>query len=135
MTGATVEADVLAQAHGVIDVFSGADDDDVADLSDRDLRLLRMAVCYQAAWMVSQIDVLSRMEVKSLGQDGSSVTPARSDSMVLAPLAQRCIRQLSWKGARSLPVRPQRRFGAFGTFEEYSDAWLRDECPGAWRPL
>lgn len=134
LTGVTVTADALAHAHGVIDVFSGATEDDTDNLSARDLRLLEMAAAYQAAWMSTQIDSTGRMEVQRLVQDGAEITPAFPDSMVLAPLARRCLAQLSWRGTRTVTVTS----GAtrFRTFEEYADAWLRDEAGcEPWRPL
>src|SRR5690606_12174704 len=105
MTGVQVTEDLLAQAQGVIDVFSGVTEGAEQEISARNRRLLRSAVAYQAAWMVGQIDVMTRTDVSQLRQDGSEFTAAHPDSLVLAPLAKRCLDRLSWRGARSRRVR------------------------------
>ncbi len=107
ITGVTVSPEQLAQAQGVIDLTSGTTQDAAVDLAlrPRDLRFLRMAVAYQAAWMASQVDLFSRTEVSSLNQDGVQMTPGHSDALLLAPLARRALGRLSWRRTRSVPVR------------------------------
>jgi len=138
LTGVTVTLAQLSQAQGIIDLYSGATLAAVDDIGDRDLRLLAMAAGYQVVWQVAQIDVLTRVDVKSASQDGASFTPASSDAMLLAPLAQRCLDQLSWNRPRSLRVQGcgERRYP---TLAAYAHAWLTDtpeidESPD-WKPL
>lgn len=137
LTGVSVTPDKLTQAQGVMDIYSGVVIEAQANLRARDRRLLRMATAYQAAWQAAQVDVTSRTEVKDLHQDGVWITPAGEDSLFLAPLARRCLGQLSWKRARSVRTTCGER--RFATIEAYQAAWLRDEDRpdqyADWRPL
>ena len=136
LTGVSVTTTQLAQAQGIIDVFSGVVEDAVDDLTVRDRRLLRYATAYQAAWMTQQIDVTSRTDVSSLDQDGITVTLANQDALVLAPLAVRCLKRLSWLGSRSVQV-VCGGVPHFRNWEAVADAWLKDELPtyDGWQPL
>lgn len=139
LTGTTVTLAQIAQAQGVIDVFSGVLIGAAANLSDRDLRLLRYATSYQTVWQIAQVDVLSRTDAKRVEQDGAKFETANSDANLLAPLASRCLSQLSWKRARSVRSQPNGE-PRFPTIETYQHAWLRDQelgpeiTPG-WSPL
>ncbi|KPM55738.1 hypothetical protein ACG83_10695 [Frankia sp. R43] len=106
ITGVTVTDGQLTQAQAVIDLYSGTTEEAAADLAvrPRDVRHLRMAVAYQAAWMASQVDVFSRTDVTSLDQDGLRAAPASADAWLLAPLADRALRRLSWRRMRSARV-------------------------------
>jgi hypothetical protein len=133
LTGTSVAAAQLTQAQGVVELYAGVTQD-VVDLTPRDSRLLRVAVAYQAAWLVSQIDVASRTEVKSLVQDGVAVTPTDGDALILAPLARRALSGLSWK-RRGGTVTVSNGTRRYATLEQYTAAWMRDETPGSWRSL
>ena len=137
LTGVTVTPPVLAQAQGVIDVFSGVIESAEDEVSARNLRLLRYATAYQAAWMTSQIDVTSRTDVSQLDQDGASFTLGHPDALVLAPLAKRCLDRLSWRGPRARRVRPSGcDRPAFASPEAVQAAFLADGDGflACWRP-
>lgn len=102
-TGVVVTEAQLAQAQGMIELFSGVTEDYA--LSGRDVRHLRMAVAYQAAWLKGQIDVTTRTDVSSVTQDEMSFQYANQEAPVLAPLARVALKRLSWKGTRSTMVR------------------------------
>ncbi|WP_018502990.1 hypothetical protein [Parafrankia discariae] len=109
LTGVTVTDALLAQAQGVIDIHAGRTwADDLTRVGDRDRSWLALAVAYQAAWMAAQIDLFSRTEVTAVNQDGMQYSPGHEDAMVLAPLARRSLRRLSWRRSRSVRVRPRR---------------------------
>lgn len=134
LTGVTVSAAVLTQAQGVVELFSGITEDNTTELKTSSVRMLRAAVAYQAAWMVSQVDVTSRTDVSQLDQDGTSFTAAGPDALIVAPLARRALERLSWLRKRTTrSVRAGRP--TFSTVGAYGDAWMRDELPGGWRAL
>lgn len=102
LTNAAVTHRDIGVAQGVISTFTGIDDDDMmAMITGRDARYLQRAVCYQAAWMVAQIDALSRTDVATLDQDGVNFQTSHRDALVLAPMAKRCIDRLSWMRTRT----------------------------------
>jgi hypothetical protein len=103
LTGVTVTDAQVAMATAVIEMDGGARLAKLDDkyVSDRNFDWLRRAVAYQAAWMVAHPDYFTRMDLVSLAQDGPSAV-FRRDSMVLAPLAKRCLGRLSWRGIRTL---------------------------------
>ena len=70
-----------------------------------DLMWLRYGLAYQAVWMTQQPGLLYRNEVDSLSQDGLSTHWTDPRSVMLAPLALRSLKQLSWQKSRSLRVR------------------------------
>ena len=103
IAGVTVTDEQRAIATGIVEtlvgVFVG-----VArpDITDRDLEWLKRAVAYQAAWMVNHPDLFDREDVTSASQDGESVAFRNVDAHILAPLARKAIRRLSWRGIRAL---------------------------------
>lgn len=97
------------------------------DISDRDRYFLKLATCYQTAWMVAQPDLFERNDVSDAGQDGESAT-FRADAHTLAPLARKAIKRLSWRGPRTLITpKADARGRVDTTSEEYDDslAWKR----------
>lgn len=138
LTGVSVDSAVLAQAQGVIDVFSGVVEEQAEHISARNLRLLKSAVAYQAAWMAGQIDVTTRVDVAELDQDGTRMKVSDPDALVLAPLAKRCLDRLTWRGPRSSRVAPFSCARAvFGSPGDAEAAFLRDGrgFDQGWRPL
>lgn len=103
ITGVTVTDAQVTQAQFVIELF--AEVTETYKLKARDVRILRMAVAYQAAWLNGQIDVTSRTDVSSATQDEMSWTAAHEETNQLAPLTRQCLKRLSWKGPRSSRVR------------------------------
>lgn len=125
VTGVSVTDAQLTQAQSVIDIFSNITFDDADTISLRDTRLISLATCYQAVWQANQIDVTTRTDVSALTQDGIQVTPRGADSLLLAPLAKRCLDRLSWRKARSVRVRPGRCI-QYPNIEAVQEAWLSD---------
>jgi len=76
-----------------------------AGIGNRDLLALKLATCYQAAWLPSQSDALTRTNVESSTADGESVRFKSDAQQNLAPLALRALKNLSWKGSRTLAIR------------------------------
>lgn len=105
LTGKTVQDSDVDQATAVVELLGGALVASAATsiLSTRNLEWLRRAVAYQAAFMVEYPDYFTRMDVSMFTQDSTSAT-IKSDGLVLAPLARRCLKRLSWRGVRT--VRP-----------------------------
>ncbi|KND38479.1 hypothetical protein [Streptomyces acidiscabies] len=138
ITGTTVTAAQLTRAQYVIDMLSGRTYD-IHDLlvqenRTRDLYWLKLAVAYQAAWMISQPDMFTRMNVTSVNQDTSQAQMGAS-ALVLSPLARRALNRVSWRGTRSLQVQRHRQADDLGVLPAgspvYDYAW---EEP-LWRPL
>lgn len=104
LTGATVDADGIEAATTIIEVFAGRDPEVWSKLRARDQRHLKLAVIYQAGWLASHPEALGMMDVDSFSQLDQSASPRDSAALVLAPLAKRTLKRLSWKGIRSVPV-------------------------------
>lgn len=100
-TGTQVTAAQLAQAQAAIDVAAGRSIDVYSSLRSRDLYYLKLATAYQAAWMAAQPDIFTRTEVKQSAGDGMSVQYG-DGALVLAPLARRALRRVSWRRSRSV---------------------------------
>jgi hypothetical protein len=107
LTGTPADAVKLAQAQAAVELYLGRTEAlGSAEMSARDLDWLRRGVAYQAAWMASQPDLFTRLEVEQLAQDGMSTVFA-PDGLVLAPLARRVLLRLSWMGGtQSITVEP-----------------------------
>jgi hypothetical protein len=107
LTGVPADDVLLNQAQALIELVVGRTEAQAtAELSARDLEWLRRGVAYQAAWVAGQPDLFTRLEVQRLAQDGMSAD-FLSDSLTLAPMARRVLRNLSWRGAtRSTEVEP-----------------------------
>lgn len=97
-TGVGVKQSDLQQAAHVIEITSGVelDDDSFPLHNTRDQKWLKLAICYQTAWMSEQPDLYSRLDVQSINQDGVTVTTRDSGSFVIAPLAKRALGRCSW---------------------------------------
>ena|SRR5438067_7651512 len=107
-TGITVTAAQVEQAQAVVELF--VDTTEVAStvglISQKNVRLLKMAVAYQAAWITQHPDWATNMDTTNVSQDQVSATWAHANAGVLAPLAKRCIDRVSWRRIRPLRVRP-----------------------------
>ena len=104
LTGASVTENDVEAAATIIEVFAGRDPEVWPKLRERDQRHLKLAVIYQAGWMAAHPEALSMMDVDSFSQLDQSASPRDSAALVLAPLAKRTLKRLSWKGIRSVPV-------------------------------
>jgi hypothetical protein len=130
ITGVTVTDAQVLQAQAVIELFSGVIESYA--IKGRDVRHLRMAVAYQAAWMKGQIDVTTRTDVSAVTQDQLSLTYANTEAPVLAPLARHALKRLSWKANRSVRTpRPQDVLRKWDPEQEF----VTDTGGPAYRPL
>lgn len=107
VTGVVVTTAQLAQADSVITIFANRTTDAV--LSDRDLYWLKQATCWQAAWQKDQAGYATRHAVTEVTQDGMQLVYSGGDvpnlaSITLSPLAQRALKNTSWKGSRTLRI-------------------------------
>jgi hypothetical protein len=96
------DARFLTIANTDITVYANRTESASAAISSRDLLALKLATCYQAAWLPSQPDALTRVNVESSTVDGESVRFSSGAQQNLAPLAARALKNLSWKGSRTL---------------------------------
>lgn len=101
---------------------------DRPDISDRDRYWLKLATCYQAAFVLDNPDLFSRADVTSASQDGESANFRNVDAHLLAPLARKCIRRLSWRGLTRSRDRAAQRGPLNILSEEYDDSL-------AWKPV
>lgn len=98
------------------------------DMSGRDLYWLKLAVGYQAVWLLAQPDYLERNAVSSVAQDGQSASAGNPDWLTLAPLARKALKRLSWRSARSIVISHEDRRTRLNVLSEaYDDslAWRR----------
>jgi hypothetical protein len=132
LTGREVTEDELFQAQAIIELFSGvtidASDQDL--ISGRNLRMLTWAVCYEAAFIQDNPDLFTAADTTSWSQDGVSAQPAHENAALLAPLAHRCLRRLSWRLA---PINALTRTGR-GVDRGNRDNAVRDD-QFVWTPL
>jgi len=101
-TGATVTPVQLALAQSTVELHVGRTSE--AQVRPADLKWLKRAVAFQAVWLTTQPDLLTRTEVDSSSQDGASARYSGGEDQVLAPLAKRALRRLSWRGSRSVTM-------------------------------
>lgn len=125
ITGVTCSAEQLAQAQGIVEIYVDREYDADATFRDADTRRLKQAVAWQAAWLVSQVEVAGRSGVTTYTQDGLDITRPDISTIVLAPLTRRAILNLSWMRTRSIrtPAAMPERSGALS-------GWSTDE--GIW---
>lgn len=132
LTGVEVTEDDLFKAQAIIELFSGvtidASDNDL--ISGRNLRLITWATCYQAAFVKDRPDLFTASDMSSWSQDGVSASPANENAALLAPLALRCLRRLSW---RTAPLRALTRSGQ-SSDRGNRDSAVRDD-QFDWTPL
>jgi len=135
-TGMTVTDQQLAQAQALVEVFSDTtiDASDAGNISAKNLRLLRLAVCYQAAWITQHPDAFTNVDLTNFNQDQVSGTLAHANALVLAPLAKRCIDRLSWKRVRPLRIGPRGGYGHIPRTMNLTSAVADDDDP-RWRPI
>jgi hypothetical protein len=102
-TGLSVTDAQLVIASGTVDLAVGRTYDDVSRVGARDQYWLKLAVCYQAAWLTAQYDAFTRMDIDALGQN-RSMTHFGPNAMILAPFAKKALKRVSWLKSRSLHV-------------------------------
>lgn len=115
-TGETVTQPELDRAAGVIELYAGVVlEQPEASISAVDRRWLAQAEAYQAVWMRGKPGYLTQRESHtSTSADGVSVQRQADSQAMLAPLAARTLKNLSWLGTRSVnhggPPRPKGSF-------------------------
>lgn len=115
-TGITVTSAEIAQAQAIVELFADTTLDASAAglISTKNLRLLKMAVAYQAAWITEHPDVFTHVDVSTMLQDGLQFTRGHENAMLLAPFARRAINRLSWKRNRSIKIKRSKRSTSHG---------------------
>jgi hypothetical protein len=117
LTGETVTDVDISKAQGILFLFAETTTDAIPNTSPKNLRLLKQATAYQTVWMAEHPDVFTNVDVTSYSQDGASNTQAHENAALLAPLARRCIKRLSWmRRPRSIRVGP----ALTGTISDFS---------------
>jgi hypothetical protein len=114
-----VDDDDVLRAQATIDLRAGRLPADVAGIGTRDQYWLKLAVAYQAAWLVDQPDAFDRIEVTEAG-GSTNKTIFTDSSLELAPFAKSALRRVSWLKSRSLHVRA----GDERNFSRYDDNHL-----------
>jgi hypothetical protein len=92
-------------------------------MTGRDRYWLKLAVAYQAVWLLAQPDYLERNAVASVAQDGQSASAGNPDWLTLAPLARKALKKLSWRNLRVVTIgHAERRTRLNVLSEEYDDS-------------
>jgi len=111
-TRINVEQEDIDAAQVMIEIFVDCVYNQTVDASgspligSKNLRLLKMAVAYQAAWMTQHPDLFTHTDIQSINQDGIFYVHQHENSYLLAPMARRAIKRLSWNRNKSIRVRP-----------------------------
>lgn len=105
-TGLNATAAQVEQAQAIIEIFADTTEDasNAGNISPKNLRLLKLAVAYQAAWITQHPDAFTNIDLTQVQQDGVVATMQHNNALVLAPMAKRCIDRLSWRRTRSLRI-------------------------------
>lgn len=140
ITGEALTDAQLTVANSVLEIFVGVVDAARTKLTNRDLRLLKKAESYQAAWMSAQVDLLGRSDATLVSQDGLQYSKGDPDMHILAPLAMASIRRLSWMRTRTIdPLTPSQALALRNkvTAETYGlqDNEEEDDFGSGWTPL
>lgn len=138
ITNETLTTGDLALANSILEIYVGVTPEAFENIekhSKRDIRLLKKAEAFQAAWLKNKPALLERSDVDQVIQDTMQWTKADGDSHVLAPLAKAAIQRLSWRGARTIvPLSPSQAAVIRGKFLPEvigRDVW-RDYAGGGW---
>lgn len=124
LTGATVTAGEVSVAEAVIEVHAGRNASVWPHLGAGDLRVLKLAVAFEAVWLQAHPEALGSMDVSSASQLDQSLTPRDVTALTLSPLARRTLKRLSWRGIRSVSLRTD--FQRLGASDDEADSlWSR----------
>lgn len=104
ITGRVVTDEALAMASSTIDIYCNRTEAASGSMGRRDLEWLKRATAYQAIWQPVQAGYDERHAVGRIVQDGVEVDWQSQAQQDLAPLAIRSLKNLSWKGSRSVNV-------------------------------
>jgi hypothetical protein len=103
-TGVSVTDQQLAQAQSDIEIFTNRIFADTDRIRLRDLHWLGQAVARQAAWIAGQFGLETRLDATQIQQDQVS-TGLKDDGLVLAPMAARALKRVSWMRSRTVHIR------------------------------
>ncbi len=103
-TGVSVTDAQLAQAQDDIEIFTNRIYAETDRIRTRDLYWLGRAVARQAAWIAGQFGLETRLDATQIQQDQVSTT-VQGDGLVLAPMAARALRRVSWMRSRTVHIR------------------------------
>ncbi len=125
----TVHELLVAQSHVEVmcgrmaESISAAIDNDAISIAD--LKRLRMATVFQAAWLKANPDVEERNDVTQVRTAGLSGEAGMftADGITLAPLARRVLIGLSWVRSRSIRTSAQRTIGTIGMRTDLGPGW------------
>lgn len=133
-TGASVTPAEVTRAQALVEIFANTTSSatDQSLIESRNVRLLRQAVSYQAAWMAEHPDVFTHVDASNWSQDGVSGAPSHANAGLLAPLAKRCIDRLTWMTA---PLRVRRRRRGYDNLNGNRDSAAYDDNRHDWRQL
>lgn len=135
-TGINATAAQVEQAQAVVEMFADTTEDasDAGNISEKNLRLLKLAVAYQASWITQHPDAFTSMDASSVSQDQVSATFTHANAGILAPLAKRCIDRLSWKRIRPLRIGARSQAGHIPRTMNLTSAVMDDDDP-RWQPM
>ena len=106
LTGYDVTLETIGMAQGIIEAFIGRVEVEIEDPTDR--MQLEKAVSYQAAYMRDNFArVFEQVGVKQIAQsDGLMSLHWENAAPFIAPLAFLTLKNLSWRGIRSVHTGP-----------------------------
>lgn len=128
-TGKEMTPEELDLASFVLTPYAGRTEDEPLEaITPRDRTWLGMATAFQALWMRGKSGLLEYRESHtSSSADGVSTQREADSQIMLAPMASRCLRNLSWIGNTSTTPATSLPKGSF--LSEEADA------RHSWAPL
>jgi len=93
----------LGETDIIDDIVGGQSLAGVDVLTQRDQYWLKSATCWEAAWVTDNPDTFSSYDVATINQSGQSAQLS-SDALLVAPMARRCLRWLTWTKTRSVKI-------------------------------
>ncbi|MFD9464374.1 hypothetical protein [Streptomyces sp. NPDC060027] len=135
--GQNATAAQVEQAQALVEVFADTTEDasDAGNIRPKNLRLLKLAVAYQAAWITQHPDAFTNIDVSQVQQDGVVATMQHNNALVLAPMAKRCIDRLSWRRTRALRIGRMAGAGSGIPRRMNLTSVDADDNDPRWRPL
>lgn len=105
-TGMATSQSVIDRAQAIIELYTNRTEEGSKGVTDRDLHWLKLATCYQTAYMITHPEVYSLMDAESFSQGDLSVRfRGHADGAVIAPLAKKALGQVRWNRSRSILVK------------------------------
>lgn len=139
-TGIAVTETELSQAQAIIEMYAGTTElaSDAGNISSTNLRLLKLAVAYQAAWLTGQSGTYTNMGVDEMAEgsgSGMKVSFPSQDSLVLAPRAKMAVSRLSWLSGRAIRLSPYTGAPRFQFEAEAAPEGFEVVDSGVWEEL